>query len=374
MFVELHLVQNFAPANLNRDDTNNPKDCEFGGTRRARISSQCLKRSMRQAPVFAATTSVPNATRTKRLIETVAKRIATRGKPYEEAVTALSALVTAYLSKLDSKNATLTAVLLHISEDELAAMEQATLDHWDELLAKDDDKAAKHIAKELTKAFAEHTSAPDVALFGRMLASNPELGLEATCQVAHAISTHRVNMEQDFYTAVDDLSPEDNAGAGMVGIIPFNSACFYRYLRIDWDHLVENLKGDAALARRTLEGLLRAAEEAVPSGKQNSFAANNPPSLALAVVREDGMGWNLVNAFEQPVRADRSGGYVKPSIEALDSYWGDLCRCYGTDTLRLVAMRTMREQELPNLGERIPGREDWLQAVLEAASGVPAEA
>jgi CRISPR system Cascade subunit CasC len=145
-------------------------------------------------------------------------------------------------------------------------------------------------------------------------------------------------MEMDFYTAVDDLNPEDTAGAGMMGFTGFNSACFYRYARIDWGQLVANLNGDVGLAALTVEGFLRAAAAAVPTGKQTSFAANNPPSLMMAVVRADGMGWSLANAFEMPVRARAGGGLLAPSTEALDEYWGQLCDTYGAGTLRKVAV------------------------------------
>jgi CRISPR system Cascade subunit CasC len=201
-----------------------------------------------------------------------------------------------------------------------------------------------------------------------MLAEKPELSLEAACQVAHAISTHRVTMEMDFYTAVDDLNPEDTAGAGMMGFTGFDSACFYRYARIDWDQLVANLNGDSSLARRTVEGFLRAAVAAVPSGKQTSFAANNPPSLLLAVVRRDGMGWSLANAFERPVRPRGDEGLVAPSVAALDAYWGRLGQVYGTGTLVRTAtlaldadlpLQSLKESEVANL-------EAWIGAVTGA--------
>ena len=179
MFVEIHLLQSFAPSNLNRDDTGSPKDCQFGGVRRARISSQCLKRSIRTAPVFARTTQVPTAKRTKRIIGKLVERLAARGRDAEASTKAVSALIPAYLSKLDSKNPELTAVLLHISEEELAAMQEAVEANWEGLLSNDPKKVAEGIAKELTKSFQTHTSAPDVALFGRMLAEKPELGMEA---------------------------------------------------------------------------------------------------------------------------------------------------------------------------------------------------
>jgi CRISPR system Cascade subunit CasC len=346
MFVELHMLQSFSPANLNRDDTNNPKDCEFGGVRRARISSQCIKRAIRTSPVFAATTRVEIGTRTKRLLnDLLLPKLVGAGKAEEEAIAVLERFLPGYASKLDPKSGEgrKTVVLLYVSEQETDAIVQALVDAWEDL---PDKKVMAKLVRGLVKQHQRQTSAPDIALFGRMLAEKPELGLDAACQVAHAISTHRVTMEMDFYTAVDDLNPEETAGAGMMGFVGFDSACFYRYARIDWGQLVHNLNGDADLARRTVEGFLRAAVAAVPSGKQNSFAAYNPPSLLLGVVREDGMGWSLANAFERPVRPHRDSGLVGPSVDAMDAYWGRLCQVYGTDTLTRTAVLAL-DPDLP---------------------------
>lgn len=367
MFVELHMIQNFAPANLNRDDTNNPKDCEFGGVRRARISSQCIKRAMRTSPVFAQTTEVPIGTRTKRLVQRLRDRLVKGGKPQEEATEILSAFVPQYASKLadGDEEAKKTAVLLYIGDEEVDHIAEALVEHWEEL---SDDKAVKKLAGQLVKAHEGHTSAPDIALFGRMLAEKPALNLDAACQVAHAISTHPVTMEMDFYTAVDDLNPTGETGAGMMGVTGYNSACFYRYARIDWHQLVDNLNNDAALAGRTVGGFLRAAIAAVPSGKQNAFAAHNPPDFLLAVVRQDGMGWSLANAFERPVRPDHRSGLVAPSVEALDAYWGRVSDAYGTDTLAEVcALSLQPDLPLTHLAAaRVADQEEWIQAVVGA--------
>jgi CRISPR system Cascade subunit CasC len=367
MFVELHMIQSFAPSNLNRDDTNNPKDCEFGGTRRARISSQCIKRAMRISPAFAETTEVEIGTRTKRLVQQLSERLVEAGRSREEAEAVLTEFVPKYASKLDTRDDEVkkTAVLLYFGEEELDHIAQTLLENWDQL---SDDKALGRLARQLVRAHQGHTSAPDIALFGRMLAEKPALNLHAACQVAHAISTHRVTMEMDFYTAVDDLAPEEETGAGMMGFTGFNSASFYRYARIDWGQLVRNLSDDTDLAARTVEGFLRAAVEAVPTGKQNAFAAHSPPDFLLAVVREDGMGWSLVNAFEQPVYAGPKSGLVAPSVERLDAYWGQLCQVYGTDTLTSVAALAL-DPELPLdrlADDRLDSQQDWIDTVIAA--------
>ncbi len=377
MYIELHLIQNFAPANLNRDDTNNPKDCEFGGVRRARISSQCIKRAIRNSPVFAETTGVEVGQRTKRVIKRLRDRLIPPEKPEAaikpigEVDVILPAFVTAFLSKLDSKSDKddlRTAVLLYLSEAEIKGVSDKLLANWVELAdEKKRPATAERLAKELVKEYKDRTSAPDIALFGRMLAEKPELNLDAACQVAHALSTHRVTMEMDFYTAVDDLNPDDTAGASMMGFIGYNSACFYRYARLDWEQLVKNLGADSDLALRTVEGFLRAAVEAIPTGKQTGFAAQNPPSFLLAVVRAGGAAWSLANAFEKPVRAGRDSGLVAPSVKALDSYWGRLAAVYGTKSIVATAALALDDDlELTALkGAQAKNLDAWVAAATQ---------
>ena len=370
MFVELHMIQNFAPANLNRDDTNNPKDCEFGGVRRARISSQCIKRAIRESDVFEQITQVEPAVRTKWVVRLLCERLGVDDASEADVRAVVEAVVPALLSKLD-RDGQRTAVLLYLSASEIDSIASDIEANWQALL---DEKTRAAAIKDLTKAWSKAhkgtTSAPDIALFGRMLAEYPQLNLEAACQVAHAISTHRTTMEMDFYTAVDDLNPEDTVGAGMMGFTGFDSACFYRYARIDWKQLVKNL-GDVALARRTVEGFLRAAVAALPTGKQNSFAAHNPPSLSLAVVREDGMGWSLANAFERPVSPRRDEGFVAPSAQALDAYWERLTQTYGSATLiRTAALAIDPDLPLQSLASaRVADLNAWVAAVLDALPG-----
>jgi CRISPR system Cascade subunit CasC len=355
MFIELHMIQNFAPSNLNRDDTNNPKDCEFGGHRRARISSQSLKRAIRQMPVFARTTQVDIGIRSKRMTEPIVDALVEAGRTKDEAQLVANALVAAYYSKkekMDDKKPEKTLYVLYFSREEIDGLVRTVLDGWDEALemARKGQSLTKFVGP-LVKETEQRTSAPDIALFGRMLADKAQLNIDAACQVAHAISTHRVNMEMDFYTAVDELQEADQdegAGAGMMGFTGFNSACFYRYARVDWGQLVANLGDDVGLARRTVEGFLRAALDAIPTGKQNSFAAQNPTNLAMAIVRDDGQCWNLANAFETPVRPGRESGLVEPSIRALDDFWGNLVRARDDAAPRAVAVLTDQHQAALN--------------------------
>ncbi len=371
MFIELHILQNFAPSNLNRDDTGNPKDTDFGGVRRARISSQCIKRAIRREAIFAKTTAVELADRTRWITRLIARPLAEAGKEEQQAW----AVAEAFANELGIGTGTdkktgqpKSKVLLYLSKSEIAEIVAALKEKWDDIvptLKEGKSPALKPIVNEWVKALKNRTSAPDIALFGRMLAEKPDLNLDAACQVAHAISTHRVSMDLDYYTAVDDLQQDDETGAGMIGVTAFDSATYYRYARINWGQLVKNLSDDKALARKTVEGFLRAAITAVPTGKQNAFAAQNPPDFLLGVTRADGESWSLANAFETPVKADRDGGYLKPSIRALDAYWGRLTKIYGTQGVTPAALVLPEDAPLENLKDAVKdNREEWVAAML----------
>jgi len=195
--------------------------------------------------------------------------------------------------------------------------------------------------------------------------------MEASCQVAHAISTHRVTMDFDFYTAVDDLKPDDTSGADMMGTIPFNSACFYRYAVIDLDDLQRNLGAeDDQLARRTADAFLRGFVGAVPSGKQNSMAAHTRPSHILAVVRQKGEPWMLSNAFVKPVRPKEGredGDLVSSSIQALEAHYDAHAKMYGTKGVRSALACALHAPATSQQIARVDDLESLVAGTLDAA-------
>jgi len=349
MFVELHVIQNFAPSNLNRDDTNAPKDCEFGGYRRARISSQCIKRAIRAE--FRTSRLLDDehlSSRTRRLLVSLCQRLASDDRDAETVEQVAEFAIESTGLKLTDKGQ--TEYLLFLADESIGAFSALIDTHWDELAAsvkaqpmggKKSKKKSKGDAPEVLKegldTLLDGTRAADLALFGRMLADIPASNVEAAAQVAHAISTNKVEMEFDFFTAVDDLQADDEAGAGMMGTVEFNSSCFYRYANVDIGQLVENLGGDSELAAETVSAFVRATVTAVPTGKQNSMAAQNPPSLVVAVVRDAGL-WSLANAFVEPVWARRDGDLVSASIQRIDSLWTQLTAMYGKESIRQVSV------------------------------------
>ncbi|MBX5446266.1 type I-E CRISPR-associated protein Cas7/Cse4/CasC [Sphaerobacter sp.] len=387
MFVELHIIQNFAPSNLNRDDTGAPKDCQFGGYRRARISSQALKRAIRMT--FGEENLLPEesrARRTKRIAGALVERLVARGKDAAEAAAVVEAAIQgiglSFEKPKEGDTEKKTQYLLFLGQREINALADVCLAHWDTLVdvAPNADAASERDAKKAKKANkaalpkqvqlalldALDGRSADVALFGRMLADLPEKNIDAASQVAHAISTHRVATEFDFYTAVDDLKPDDTAGADMLGTVEFNSACFYRYSNIDVDQLVDNLGGDVDLARTTVEAFLWASIHAIPTGKQNSMAAQNPPSFVMAVVRDRGL-WSLANAFVNPVAPAHDGDLIERSVDALEAYWSNLVRVYGGE-LRGTWCVNVNPRELGPLEElRVETFEELVDAVVTAA-------
>ena len=373
--IEIHTLQNFAPSNLNRDDTGAPKDAFFGGARRARISSQCLKRAVRQhfkSLVDGGRLSGEDmGDRTKLLLNKVTSQMEALGRQPEEAKEkAKLALAAVSLAvKEDGK----TQYLLFIGQREIQAIARIIHEKWDALnlseegtegkkAGKTKKDAAKQADPELKRALDavfDGGRAMDIALFGRMLADMPEKNQDAACQVAHAISTHAVEREFDYYTAVDDLKPEETAGADMIGTVEFNSACFYRYAVVDWAKLVENLQEDRAMAAKALRAFLEGFVVSEPTGKQNSFAAHNPPEFVAISVRHDGAPRNLANAFETPVRG--RDGLTAISAQLLVDKGKQLQAAFGGAGSTFVL--NLPQAKIDGFGETV----DSLSALLDKA-------
>lgn len=331
-FLEFHLIQNFAPSNLNRDDTGAPKDALFGGHRRARVSSQCFKRAIRE--VARSQSLLPAefmGVRTMKLKALMLGQLAHR--PAEEAAAKIEAALAAAGLKL--KDGDKTEYLLFLGEREVSAFSALVDQHWDVLgsTEKKSKKDAKSsLPKEVldqAKAILDGGKAVDVALFGRMLADLPSVNKDAACQVAHAISTHRVTREFDYFTAVDDVpNSDDSAGADMIGQIEFNSATLYRYAALDISKLLGNLQRDRELTLSAIEAFTQAMVRAIPSGKQNTFAAHNLPQFVGVCLRHSAP-MSLANAFEKPVSARQDQSYSEQSVRALATQDDLLATVYG---------------------------------------------
>lgn len=333
------------------------------------------------------------------------------GRPDPEASTVAVEFARVFSSKkgkMKDRKPEETSVLLYLSESEIQEIVNQLMQlDWTQLLRdieaskpkrgktdqkdEDDEKAAsksplKAIADSFAKSTEGRSSAPDIALFGRMLADRPGTNVDAACQVAHAISTHSVagRTPIDYYTAVDDLKRADDPGAGFLDVAYFNSACFYRYARLDYDQLRTNL-GDTDLQGndlsdlpiRAVEAFLRASEAAIPSGKKNAFAQECRPSFMLAVVREsESAGWSLVNAFQKPVSARDEGDLILASVKRLEKQFDHLRSFYADktgDTVRAIAVALPDGTVEPDqLGEgfraNVKNMQGWVETVRDALS------
>lgn len=345
LHIDYHILQTVPPSNLNRDDTGSPKTAVYGGVRRSRVSSQAWKRAIRRD-----FTSHLNrdqlGVRTKRALELLTARIETLVPEVDPATAA--AMATATLKKTGfnlkpkrnakESDAEQTEYLVFFSNQQLDRLAALAVEAGE---AGPDARAAK-------AAFDEKHSI-DVALFGRMVANDADMNVDAACQVAHAISTHAVTTEFDYYTAVDDEAPGDETGAGMIGTIEFNSATLYRYATINVPSLQANL-GDSEATARAVEAFTRSFISSMPTGKQNTFANGTLPDAVVVMVR-DGRPVNLVGAFEDAVTGD--GGHVVASCRALASYAKDVEESFGgTPAASWVVGVGARSEALSELGEK----------------------
>ena len=335
LHIDIHVIQSVPPSNLNRDDTGAPKDAIFGGFRRARLSSQAQKRPVRR--FFRESRLIAPqhlGLRTKKVMARLSEMLLTRGR--EAPDNAIRQALAAIHMKLDDKGE--AQYLLFLAEDELARFADLIDRHWDALNIEADGKKSKKDAKStLPKEVIAEASrildggrAADIALFGRMLADLPGANQDAACQVAHSISTHAVERQFDYFTAVDDLATPEESGAAMIDNVEFNSATHYRYAALDPLKLLANLQGDEELALASVRAFIEAFACTLPSGKQNSFAAHNPPAFVGVVLRQK-MPINLANAFEQPVFPQRDRALSALSVERLAHQEKTLAQAYGEE-------------------------------------------
>lgn len=340
MLYEIHMLKNYPPVNLNRDDSGAPKSCVFGGVTRGRVSSQCLKRSWRISPLLAEAIGAKNlGFRTRKLPDLVAEKLADMGVSQENIALLLPKL-SGFGNKDGRENGKgnyTTQVVFYAPED-IIAVAEAVKKKLDACSSAKEVKALK--AKDLQDAVDGAEVRPitlDMALFGRMVTANAFRDVEAAMQVAHAISTNKLNMESDYFTAMDDLLSGDTmeeSGSGMIGETDYNSSCYYIYASLDTDILCENLKytpDGEELIRKAIPALIRTMALTNPSGKQNSFAGNVLPSAILVECKEEKVPVSMVNAFAKPVKPERGndGDLILGSIQRLCAEVDSIQRSFG---------------------------------------------
>lgn len=302
LYVDFHILQTVPPSCINRDDTGSPKTAVYGGVTRARVSSQAWKRAMRVA--FAENARLDVGKRTKKVADLVKEQILALAPAADADKLAKKALENAGI-KFDEKSKkddTVTKALFFMSTAQAKALAELAVE----------GSADKKQYRDALKA----APSMDMALFGRMVADDPSLNYDAAAQVAHSISTHAVQNEYDYFTAVDDCQAEDNAGAGHLGTVEYNSSTLYRYATVNVMELAGQL--GAAQTAETVRAFGEAFLFSMPTGKQNTFANRTLPDAVYVTIRED-QPVNLCGAFERAVPRSAQG-YAAPSKAALAQY------------------------------------------------------
>ena len=297
LYLDLHVLQTVPPSCINRDDTGSPKTAIYGGVPRARVSSQAWKHAMRE--MFSEIFSQEQiGVRTKNITNLVAEELNKLGYAGKIEKAASEALKNGGLKLNKDNKSDALFFMSRMQAKKLAAL----------IVAEEENKKAY-------KEVLAETPSIDIALFGRMVASDPSLNFDAAAQVAHSISTHEVRNEYDYFTAVDDLSEEDNAGAGHLGTVEFHSATLYRYASVNVGELKKHLYADTTEA---VKGFTKAFLLSMPTGKQNTFANRTVPDFAYIALRTD-LPVNFAGAFEKPVHTKQEG-YAEKSVCALKDY------------------------------------------------------
>ena len=321
-FVQLHLLVSYPPSNLNRDDTGRPKTAIVGDANRLRVSSQSLKRAWRTSDVFENTLQGHIGVRTKEMGEKIYDALLEK-KVSEKNAREWAKAIAGQFGKLKSDKKTENNQDLHIEQlAHFGPEEQAAMMLLVDKLAASGAAPTEDDLKLLRKP----RQAADIAMFGRMLASSPAFNVEAAVQVAHAITIHKVAVEDDYFSAVDDLNRgEEDVGAAHIGEAGFGAGVFYLYLCINRELLLENLGGDAALTTKTLAALVHAATKISPTGKQNSFASRAYAAYALAE-KGDQQPRSLAQAFLKPVTG---GDMLDRAVNELTKRYKNFDTVYG---------------------------------------------
>ncbi|MCL4790037.1 MAG: type I-E CRISPR-associated protein Cas7/Cse4/CasC [Verrucomicrobia bacterium] len=330
--IELHILQSFPVSCLNRDDVGSPKTAVFGGVNRARLSSQSLKRAIREY----AQDNLPDARfggeRTKLLALSIQKVLQDKHKVPEQRALELACAVAGVLNKKDGKPLPVDSpemeTLYFTSPKQTEAMADLAFSAFGLKEAIKPDK------KGFVKAIldAGFGDAADIAIFGRMVAADSSLTLEGAAMFSHALSTHKCDNDLDYFAAVDECQPKTQQGAAHIDSLQFSSAVYYRYAAVNLDLLADQdhlAKLATEERRKVVNAFIRATLLAVPGARKNSMNAHTLPGYVLGTFKSAGQPVQLINAFENPVRPKFGAGLLEPSIEALKLHHAKLKETWG---------------------------------------------
>jgi CRISPR system Cascade subunit CasC len=387
IFLDVHALQTVPPSNLNRDDTGAPKSAVYGGVPRARVSSQAWKRATRT--YFKDEHLLDPSelgVRTKKIVDVVADRITALDPSLEREQALRLADETVKAAGLktevpkrkaaaakdgEPEPAPQSKYLVFLSTRQLDGLARLAVEGAADITAflKDNDNKGR------AKQIADTHHSVDIALFGRMVADDADINVDAAVQVAHALSVHRVDNESDYYTAVDDENTDAETGAGMIGTVDFNSATLYRYAALGVHQLAANLgqglredEPHTDPVRRAVEAFVHGFVASLPTGKINTFGHHTLPDAVIVKLRTT-RPVSFVAAFEDAVRGE-SGGYVREACERLAEYIPDIERAYGDEdtTLTWVLRVGPNTHKLAGLGTEARTIADLVTAVGQAVA------
>ncbi|MDB9524388.1 type I-E CRISPR-associated protein Cas7/Cse4/CasC [Oscillatoria sp. CS-180] len=381
MQFEIHVLQSFPPANLNRDENGMPKSTVFGGRPRARISSQCQKRAVRLHYQAHSELSADQFANRSRSWLAELKPLLLQAEIAEEQAEIAAKLALGVLgAEEDPKSPGKTKTILFLGQTEIEAIANILITNWEVIapgLTGDTPALPKkdpNIPKVIEKSLATTGKPGDVALFGRMMASLPSVNVDASVQMAHAISVNKLQQEFDFFTAVDDLSDtsdlgaETDSGADHLGETGYNSSTYYRFTVVDTQQLEKNLGSKEHLSGIT-QAFAEAFIQAIPTGHQNGFAAHSLPAAVMVIVRH-GQPVSLVDAFENPVAPKNGMSLLENAVAKLDYHWHELTKMYGEKSVAFkgIVTREQLAQRLEHLKTvEKPTVEELLKDAIAAA-------
>lgn len=333
-FIEVHCIRTLPYNNVNRGEDGSPKSCIFGGVQRGRISSQSLKRAVREglmrrdATIFA-------GVRTRHVSERISEALKAREVSNDEALK-ISEAVGDLLGKNSEGKEGCTKNVLYVSPGEVEAIA-------DDLVKATDKKGSSSILKKVKSGYevnrgaiskilknAKVSDAVDIGINGRMVASDPTLTVDGALSVAHAISVHKVTSDIDFFSALDEDSSEGETGAGHTNELLYNTATYYMYYTLDLNDLRRNLPNlNEEEIKKVIDMWLRESVRALPEGKKNAAFAHTLPGRALAIVRDKSTPIILSDAFEDAIHS--TNGYKVPAWERLTKMWESAKSRYGSE-------------------------------------------
>ena len=356
LYLDISILHPNPASNMNRDDAGSPKTVIYGGVVRSRVSSQSWKRAVREYFNRNKNDKLVG-TRTKDAVELISKRMVEidnslkKDDVVKKVVEALKKEDKHGITKIDNNNK--TSALLMLSHKQIDKAAQYILNNGNDL----DEKKLKEILMD--------DNSLDLALFGRMVADDPELNVDAAAQVAHAVSTHEIVPEYDYYSALDDEQPDDAQGAAMLGTIEFNSSTLYRYANVNVNELIYNFGRENAV--EGVAEFLKAFILSMPAGKQNTFANKTLPGYVMVTIRKD-TPVNLVSAFEDPIKSH--GGYMKESIKRLEKEYANTLKFVE----KPIANFVLSLEDIKHLNDDLVEDVDSIDSLLDKVTEVLNEA